>query len=150
MLSILDVRGGPGYGSTISMLHPFRVALFKYWKILKMNERQKTENTTKKATLHPVPWTCFTFILISFNAFLSLYCFEWLIMWKGTNLLFWWKRICLPRLENFKNRMRNSGCELKCISPRHKILSKSCSYFNYDIENEWTPEKYTRVGITLF
>ena len=34
------------------------------------------------------------------------------------------------------------ACELKFISPRHKI---SCRYFNYDIEKEWIQKKYTHI-----
>ena len=34
------------------------------------------------------------------------------------------------------------GCELKFIFSRHKI---SCRYLKYDIQNEWTQKKYTRV-----
>ena len=48
-LSILDVRGRPGYASTISMLHIFHVALtFLILKNIE-NERKK-ENTIKKMT----------------------------------------------------------------------------------------------------
>ena len=83
-LSILDVLLGPGYSSTISMLQ--------------MNEIQKTQPKNE-------PWICFTFILISCSTFLSLYNFERLEKWKGTNLLFHWKRKCLPGFETFKTRM---------------------------------------------
>ena len=83
-LSILDVLLGPGYSYSISML--------------KMNERQKNQPKNQ-------PWICFTFILISCSTFLSLYNFEWLEKWKWTNLLFHWKRKCLPGFETFKTRM---------------------------------------------
>ena len=58
----------------------------------------------------------------------------------------------MPKLESFKTLR----CGLKFVSPRHKILSISCRYFNCDTENEWTQKKVyscgkdTRDGITLF
>ena len=86
---------------TLSRLQFFHVALFDIAKYRKWTEDRRTQ----KRTLHSTPWTCFTFILISYNTFLLLHSFEWLIKWKGTNLLFCWKRICLPKLETFKTRM---------------------------------------------
>ena len=88
---------GPGYASITSMLHFFIIE--KCWKWTKKRKHNH------KTTLHSAPWPCFTFILISCNTFLSPYSFECLIKWKGTKLLFCWKRICLPRLETFKTRM---------------------------------------------
>ena len=122
-------------------LYFFHVALFSCCTILILknieNER-KTENTTKKTILHSALWTCFILTLISYNIFLSLHSFKWLIKWKGTNLLFYWKNYVCQGLKLLK-----LGCELKLTSPRHKILSISCRYFNYDIENERTHKKYT-------
>ena len=122
---------GPGLASTIFMLHFFNTE--KYWKWTKKRKNNQ------KTTLHSEPWTCFTFILISYNTFLSLYSFEWLIKWKGTNLLF-----CLELLK--------LGCALKSISPTHKV---SCRYFNYDIENGLRKniivlKKYSCWPFTLF
>ena len=74
-------------------LYYFHIALFSVFLcctflILKNTEIQrKSENTNKKATVHSEPRTCLIFILISYNTFLSLYSFEWLIKGKGTNLL---------------------------------------------------------------
>ena len=94
-ISILDV---PWESVSAAILHVARFSCCTFlcctFLILKYIENErKTESTTKKVTLHSGPWTCFTFILISYNTLLSLYSFEWLINWKGTNLLFFWKGI---------------------------------------------------------
>ena len=116
---------------SLFMLHSSHVALVYYWKILKMNGRQKTQPKSDLTT-----------------RVLSLCSFEWLIKWKGTNLLFCLKIICLPRLETFETRVW-----FEIISTRHKMSS---GYFNYDFENEWTQKKIyscwkkARVFINLF
>ena len=146
-------------GSSLRLCY-LQVALFscctcfmlKFFNIEKCWKWTKEKIQPKKTTLHSTLWTCFTFILISYIIFLSLYSFEWLIEWKGTNLLFCSKKkyVCqslkLLKLES----------ESKFTSTWHKILSISCRYFNYYIENEWTQNKIhlcwrnTCVGITLF
>ena len=127
---------------TFFMLHFFHVALFscctrfmlhffnveKYWKWT----RHRKHN--QKTTLHAPPWTCsllFWYPIVHF-----IHSFEWLIKWKGTNLLFCLERIYLPRLETFETRTK--------LFPQHKI---SCRKFNYEYENwGWmASEKYTRV-----
>ena len=74
---------------TFFMLH-----FFNNEKIWKWTERPDTRHREIVSLLFWYPVTRFL-----------LYSFEWLIKWKGTNLLFSWKRICLPRLETFKTRM---------------------------------------------
>ena len=65
--------------SSISMLHFFDIE--KYW------QWTKDRNTTKKRHYtQTVGWFHFYFDI--YNRFLSLYSFEWLIKWKGTNVLF--------------------------------------------------------------
>ena len=98
---------------TFSMLHVFHVALFscctlfmlhffnveKYWKWT----RHRKHN--QKTTLHAPPWTwslSFWYPIAHF-----IHSFEWLIKWKGTNLLFCLERMCLPRLETFETRTWN-------------------------------------------
>ena len=91
------------------MLYSFHVALFLMLHLFNIEKfwRKKTTDRkhNQKTTLHSALWTCFTFILISYNTFLSLHSLEWLIKSKETNLLSCWKRIYLPRLEPFKTRM---------------------------------------------
>ena len=103
---------------TFFMLHFFHVAimvlsflvlccnlfmlLVYYWKILKINGRQKTQPKSD-LTLSTVNFVSLIF-WYSITHFLLLYSFEWLIKWKGTNLLFCLERICWPRLETFKIR----------------------------------------------
>ena len=102
---------------TLLLLNLFIIE--KYW-----NER-KTENAIKKRSYTKHGELVSLLFWYSIKRFLSLHSFEWLKKWKGTNLLFCWKRICISSLETFKTRM--------WISPRDKI---SCRYFNCDIENE--------------
>ena len=97
-LSILDVLG-VRRASTVSILHFFHFALFSSCT------RHKTQPKNDLYTQHRE--LVFTFILKSYDTFLSLYSFERLIKWKETNLLFCNKRICLPRLETFKTRIWN-------------------------------------------
>ena len=85
----------------LAMLQSSYVALVYYWTILQMNERQKTQPKSD-FTLSSVNLFLFWY---SVTRFLSLCSFEWLIKWKGTNLLFRWKKIYLPRLETFKTRV---------------------------------------------
>ena len=128
-LSILDVRGGLVTlllvsCCTFSMLHFFHAALFnieKYWKWTKDRRRNL------KATLPSTMWTCFTLILTSYNTFLSLYSFGWLIKWKGTHLLSFLEKNVYQGLKLLK-----LGWELKFISTWHKLSSR---YFDYNIEN---------------
>ena len=40
-------------------------------------------------------------------------CFTFPLKWKGTSLLFCWKRICSPRLETFKTISHLTRCEMK-------------------------------------
>ena len=91
---------------SLSMFNTSHVALVYYWKILKINARQKTQ-PKNDLTLSIVNLIHFYFDILAITRFLSLYSFEWLIKCKGTNLLllFCWNRICLPRLETFKTRM---------------------------------------------
>ena len=89
-------------------LYFFYVTLFSYYIIFMLHFLScctKDRQHNQKMTIHSAPWTCFTFILISYNTFVILYRFEWLIKWKGTNILFCWKIICLPTLEIFKTSM---------------------------------------------
>ena len=74
---------------TFPLLHFFIIE--KYWK------GTKDRKQNQKMTLHSALWTCFTFILISYNTFLSLHSFEWLINWKWTNSIFCWKILCLRK-----------------------------------------------------
>ena len=127
---------GPGYAPPsphctflcciFFMLHFFDIE--KYWKWTKDIKHDE------KMTLHSKLWTCFTYIMISYNTLLSLYSFEWLIKCKWTNLLLCWKRICLPKFETFKTRM---------------WIETYFRYFNYDIGNEWTQNSYTWVKAIL-
>ena len=48
--------------------------------------------------------------LSAVNLFYFFRSFEWLIRWKGTNILYCWKKMCFSRLLKL-------GCELKFISP---------------------------------
>ena len=103
---------GSGYASAIFILHFFHVAHFPcrtffmlhsshaaldyYWKILKMDGRQKTQ---PKSNLTLSTVNLFHFYFDIATRFVSLYSFEWLTKWKGINLLLCWKRICLPKLK---------------------------------------------------
>ena len=112
-ISILDVPGESGSASTAPCCTfswcAFSCCTFLILKYIE-NER-KTESATKKVTLHSGPWTCFTFILISYNTLLSLYSFECLINWKGTNLLFFWKGIFFAKAwKRVKTRMWTEIC----------------------------------------
>ena len=100
--------------------------------ILKNIENEWRQKTQPKKRPYTQRLELISLSLWYLNTFSLLCSFEWLIKWKWTNVLFCWKRICLPRLETTKTRMR-----FNFISSRHKILSVSCRYFNYDIENKW-------------
>ena len=126
------------------LLYFFHVAFFsccsfQYWKILKMNKRQKMQ-PKNDLTLNTL--NLFTFILISYNTFLPLYNFERLIKWNRTNTLFCWKRICLPRIENLKTRMS--------VGIYFSPTSNKWYWEWMDSEKIYSRWKNTRVGITLF
>ena len=85
---------------------------------------------------HTSPFPCCTFLC---SNLLILHFFSCCTLFMHcTILLFYWKNYVCQGLKLLK-----LGCELKLTSPRHKILSISCRYFNYDIENERTHKKYT-------
>ena len=123
-----------------SMLHFFHVALFSICNffmlhflilknIQKMNGRQETQ--PKKTTLHSVPWTCFTFIWYPITHFCHYIVLNDWESEKEPIYSFVGDEYVCQGLKLLK-----LGCELKFISPHHKILLISCRYFNYAIESE--------------
>ena len=126
---------------TFSMLHFFHVAFFScctffmlhFFNLKNIENKQCPENTTKKRPHTQHRKLVSLLFWYPVTHFFHYYSFEWLIKW--TNLPFRWKIISLPRLETFKTRMW-------FISPQYEISGR---YFNYDIENEWTQKKCTRI-----
>ena len=70
---------------SLSMLHLFIIE--KYWQLTEDRKHNQ------KATLHLAPLTFSLLFWYSITHFLSLYSYESLIKWKGTNLQFCWKRM---------------------------------------------------------
>ena len=84
------------------------VALFSCCTVLiskNIENRRKTESTTKKTTWHSASWICFTFILISCYTFLSLYSFN--SLWSEKKPIYSFVgKWCWLMLETFKIRMK--------------------------------------------